>query len=154
VDESVAAFYDGLSEDSHLLFEDWLSAEDLLRGVSGMAAKLRPGGLLLASTRDYDALVREKPRATPVRVLDGPPCRRATFQVWDWSADGRTYRLTQFLLKEVEGGWQMAHHVTTYRALLREELAGALRQAGLADVRWHMPEESGYYQPVVTARKP
>jgi SAM-dependent methyltransferase len=129
-----------------------LTDEDLLRGVTSMAAKLRPGGVLLASTRDYDDLVRERPGFTPVRVIGGPP-RRVTFQVWDWAADGRTYRVHQFILKQ-EGGWQMAHHAGEYRALLRDDLVGAIRQAGLEEVRWHTPEESGYYQPVVTARKP
>jgi SAM-dependent methyltransferase len=130
-----------------------LQDEDLRRGVCGMAAKLAPGGLFLASIRDYDALVPQRPRATPVRVIDGPP-RRVVFQVWDWSADGRSYRVHQFILPETADGWQMAHHATVYRALPREELTEALLRAGLNEIRWHLPEESGYYQPVVTARKP
>jgi hypothetical protein len=73
--------------------------------------------------------------------------------VWDWAADGRTYRVHQFILQE-EGGWRTAHHGGEYRALLRDDLAAAVRQAGLEEVRWHTPEESGYYQPVVTARRP
>jgi SAM-dependent methyltransferase len=131
----------------HLLADD-----DLRQGVAGMAAGLRPGGLFLATIRDYDALAKERPAATPVRVLAGPP-RRVAFQVWDWSADGRSYRVHQFILKE-EGGWQTTHHAGQYRALLRDELAGALRQAGLIEVRWLEPNESSYYQPVVIARKP
>jgi SAM-dependent methyltransferase len=129
-----------------------LSDDDLQRGVAGMAAKLRRGGVLLATIRDYDAVVRERPASTPVRVIPGPP-RRVTFQVWDWAADGRTYRVHQFILHE-EGGWRLSHHAGEYRALLREELTDALRGAGLTEVRWQTPEESGYYQPVVTARKP
>jgi SAM-dependent methyltransferase len=132
----------------HLLTDD-----DLTRGVSGMAAKLRPGGAFLATTRDYDALVRERPASTPVRVIDGPP-RRVTFQVWDWAADGRTYRVHQFILKKVGSGWETAHHETAYRALLRDELTRAMRQARLSEVRWHEPVESGYYQTIVTAHKP
>ncbi len=130
-----------------------LDDEDLRRGVAGMAAKLRPGGLFLATTRDYDALVKERPAATPVRVLAGPP-RRLAFQVWDWSADGRGYRLHQFILQEEGGAWQTTHHAGVYRALRREELAGVLRQAGLVEVRWLEPDQSGYYQPLVTARQP
>ena len=38
------------------------------------------------------------------------------------------------------------------RALLRDELCGALTAAGLADVRWRTPQETGYYQPIVTGR--
>jgi SAM-dependent methyltransferase len=133
----------------HLLGDD-----DLRRGVGGMAAKLRPGGVFLASTRDYDELVRQRPRTTPVRVYDDPAGRRVVFQVWDWAADGRSYRLQMFILRDTGSGWHTAQYTTEYRALLREELSEALRGAGLAEVRWQMPEESGYYQPVVTARKP
>jgi hypothetical protein len=97
----------------HLLADD-----DLRRGVAGMVAVLRPGGSFLASTRDYDALARERPAPT-VRVPAGPPCRRAVFQVWDWSADGHTYRVHQFILKEAGSGWDTAHHTAVYRALLR-----------------------------------
>jgi SAM-dependent methyltransferase len=133
----------------HLLGDD-----DLRRGVGGMAAKLRPGGVFLASTRDYDELVRQRPRATPVRVYDDPEGRRVVFQVWDWAPDGRGYRFQQFILRDTGAGWHTAHYTAAYRALLREELGEALRGAGLADVRWHTPAESGFYQPLVTARKP
>jgi SAM-dependent methyltransferase len=126
---------------------------DLDRAVVQMAGRLRPGGLFLASIRDYDALVRERPRATPVRVFDEPSGRRLVFQVWDWSADGTTYRLHQFILRGAEGDWRTVHYETVYRALLRRELDAALVAAGLDDVRWHAPPETGYYQPIVTARK-
>ena len=35
------------------------------------------------------------------------------------------------------------------------DLVAALRQAGfaLAGIHWHEPEESGFFQPIVTARK-
>ena len=74
--------------------------------------------------------------------------------MWDWSADGRTYWVNQFFVVDGDSGWQLEHHLTLYRALLREEFAAIIRQAGLAEVRWYLPEESGYYQPIVTARKP
>jgi SAM-dependent methyltransferase len=131
-----------------------LTDEDLARGVRNMAAKLRPGGLFLASTRDYDALVQARPRATPVRVHGGPPCRRAVFQLWDWAADGRSYHMHLFLLQDTAAGWQAAWYATDYRALLRAEFSAALAAAGLAEVDWQTPEESGFYQPLVTARKP
>jgi SAM-dependent methyltransferase len=133
----------------HLLGDD-----DLRRGVAGMAARLRPGGVSLATTRDYDELVRQRPRATPVRVYDDPAGRRVVFQVWDWAPDGRAYRLQLFILRETGAGWHTAHSTTEYRALLREEPSDALRGAGLTEVRWYTPEETGYYQPAVTARKP
>jgi glycine/sarcosine N-methyltransferase len=130
-----------------------LSDDDLQRAVNSMAARLRPGGVFLASTRDYDAMVRERPRATAVRVFEDPGERRLVFQVWDWRADGRCYQLHQFMVRGAGQDWRTSHYTTWYRALLRQEVDEALCRAGLTDIRWHMPADSGYHQPLVTARK-
>lgn len=126
---------------------------DLRDAVRSMAAKTRPGGLVMASIRDYDRLVAERPGTEGPRVFDDPEGRRITFQVWDWAADGRTYRLHQFLLRQRDGAWQTSHAETDCRALLRDDLTEAMTSAGLVDVRWLMPEDSGYYQPVVLGRR-
>lgn len=132
----------------HLLADD-----DLLLAVRQMAAKLRPGGLLMASIRDYDRLVLERPRALMPNVLDGPEGRRIIFQTWDWRADGRAYLLHHFILRETADSWETLHAATEYRALLRDELTAILREAGFTDVRWHFPADSGYFQPIATARR-
>ncbi len=131
-----------------------LSAEDVRLAVHNMGAKLRDGGLLLVSARDYDALVAERPRSTLPRVFDDADGRRVVFQVWDWLDDGRTYTVTQFILHEKkEGAWETNSYATRYRALSRHELDEVLDDEGFSDVTWLMPDESGYYQPIVTARK-
>ncbi len=131
-----------------------LDDADLRRATAGMAAKLRPGGLLLSSIRDYDRLARDQPRTESPRVIDAAEGRRISFQVWDWAANGSGYRLHQFLLRQDGAGWRTEHFTTEYRALLRADLDAALAWAGLVDIRWHEPEESGFYQPIVTARLP
>ena len=75
-----------------------------------------------------------------------------SFQVWEWDDDGRSYELAQFTLRGEGEHWKTACRRTRLRALLRDELCGALTAAGLADVRWRTPEETGYYQPIVTGR--
>ena len=50
-------------------------------------------------------------------------------------------------------GWKCRHFVSVYRAVLRDELTALLKQAGFVDVRWLMPSESGFYQPLVLARR-
>lgn len=130
-----------------------LTEEELSQAVASMAVKLRPGGLFLASIRDYDRLVADRPRTEGPRVFDDAEGRRISFQVWDWADDGRSYRVHQFLVRQLEGRWHTDHFATDYRALLRGELTAALATIGLAAVHWHEPEDSGYYQPIVTARK-
>lgn len=132
-----------------------LTDADLRLAVASMAAKIRPGGLFLASLRDYDRLVQERPQGEGPRVFDDLRGRRISFQVWDWSDDGSTYRLHQFLVRQDGEAWQTDHFSTEYRALLAADLVAALRSAGfpLGGIHWHEPEESGFFQPIVTARK-
>jgi SAM-dependent methyltransferase len=131
-----------------------LKDEDLNAALASMNGRLNSGGLLLISFRDYDALVVDKLRFNNDHVEDRPDGRRIVFQVWDWAEDGGSYRNSQFLIKETDGAYDIKHFETELRALLREELMTAVRDAGFDDVSWHAPETSGYYQPIVTARNP
>jgi len=72
-------------------------------------------------------------------------------QVWDWIDDTR-YTLHLYLTIETDAEWKTHHFVSEYRCLLREELYTLLRSVGFQDVRWIMPAESGYYQPLVLAQ--
>jgi glycine/sarcosine N-methyltransferase len=129
------------------------SDEDLLLAAHNIRSKMRDGGLFLATMRDYDQVLRVRPGATMPGVFDTPEGRRIYFQVWDWAEDGRTYTVHLFLIGESGGAWETHHHETRYRAVLREELAEILHQAGFRDVVWQMPDVSGYYQPAVKARR-
>jgi hypothetical protein len=86
------------------------------------------------------------------QVFDDADGRRIAFQVWDWAADGQSYTFTQFFLREVQGTYHTTHHVSQLRALLREELGRMLQATGFTEIHWHMPAESGFYQPIVSAR--
>jgi glycine/sarcosine N-methyltransferase len=133
----------------HLLMD-----RELHQAASGMYARLRDGGLLVISLRDYDRLLAERPRSELPRVFDRPDGRQIAFQVWDWSDDAPTYTLHQYIVREAAGGsWQTQHVATTYRALQRGELTMILEGAGFRAIRWHEPAASGYYQPILTARR-
>jgi glycine/sarcosine N-methyltransferase len=131
-----------------------LTDADLQLAVTQMSARLRPGGLFLVSLRDYDRIVQERPTGELPRVVDDPAGRRISFQVWDWADDGRTYRLHQFLVRQSGDGWHTDHLEVTYRALQRVEVDAAVTNAGLTAPTWHEPARSGFYQPILTARKP
>jgi len=130
-----------------------LRDNDLRRALDNVYSKLGTPGLFLASIRDYDQLRVEKPPATRPRVIDDPEGRRIVFQVWDWSEAGHTYLVHQFILSDTDDGWHTRHYTTHYRAILRSELTLFLREAGFSEVDWQMPAQSGYYQPIVVARK-
>jgi len=53
-----------------------------------------------------------------------------------------------------DGMWTTHHFVSEYRAVQRNEVSSALQSTGFRDVRWLMPAESGFYQPLIVARWP
>ena len=129
-----------------------LDDDDLGAALSSIRTRLNPGGLLLLSLRDYDTLLAEKRRFNNEHVHDKPDGRRIAFQVWDWAGDERSYRNHQFLIRETDGAYELKHFETELRILRRHEILAAVADAGYAQVRWHPPEASGYYQPIITAR--
>ena len=134
----------------HLLTDD-----DLDQAIGNVRACLRVGGLLIASVRDYDALAVARPTGLPI-ALHGPTGeRQGAGQAWLWSPAGDLVDITLFTLAEsTNGAWNATAHETTLRALRRSELTTALGQHGFKAVHWLMPEDSGYYQPIVVARAP
>ena len=54
------------------------------------------------------------------------------------------------LLTGVLNGHEVRYHT---QALTREELTELLRQSGCREAAWKFPEETGFYQPIVVARK-
>ena len=128
-----------------------LTDEDLLEAARNIRSKLRSEGLLLASIRDYDQVLIEKQKVTTPHIFNDTHGKRIVFQVWDWLDDGHSYTLHLFILIENEGKWETRHYSTQYRALRRYELNEILAEAGFVSIEWYMPDESGYFQPIVTA---
>jgi 2-polyprenyl-3-methyl-5-hydroxy-6-metoxy-1,4-benzoquinol methylase len=126
------------------------STEQLLQAAGQMRSRLRPGGFLMASIRDYDRLIEERP------VIQGPSFysdqgrRRIVFQVWDW-VDDRRYIFHLYITRELAKGWQTFHTTGLYRAIRRDELVAVLSQAGFKDPCWLAPADNGFYQPIVLA---
>jgi len=130
-----------------------LSDGDILKALRNMREKLVPGGLLLLSLRDYDALLKRRPSFAPPAVHGNDRERRVYFQIWEWEKGRPVYKMHLFLISQSQGKWEQKSFTTKYRALRRKELTVMLRKAGFKDVRWHEPANSGYYQPIVTAMK-
>lgn len=126
-----------------------LSDDDLHLAARELRAKTRAGGLLLASTRDYDSLLAERPQLTSMRIISTAEGIRVVFQVWEWQEE--RYRITQFFIVPHGPEWRMRSYTTSYRALRRETLTHALSQARFSEVTWLTPAESGFYQPMVLA---
>ena len=127
-----------------------LSGAELGKAVESIVDRLRPGGLFVASIRDYDQMLAEKPRFSAPYVHKTDKGQRVLFQTWDWV--GENYRFIQYIIDD-EGSARLSRFECEYRATRREELSGLLRAAGCREVTWRMPEDTGFYQPLVLARK-
>jgi glycine/sarcosine N-methyltransferase len=126
--------------------------EQLLQAAQQARAKLRAGGSFIGSIRDYDRFVVERPTAHGPSFYSDGDSRRIVFQIWDW-LDDRRYRFHLYITRSTQSGWHTFHFTSTYRAVLRSELGDILRQAGFSSVRWLLPSDSGFYQPIFIARR-
>lgn len=132
----------------HLLDDD-----EIGRAFSAMHSKLRPGGLLIVSVRDYDRALAERPATAMPLLIPGPP-RRVVVRLHDWdSPDSALYTVRFLILTETAGEWCVAHHAARYRAIGSEALTGCAERAGLLRVRWHDAAGLGFHQPVMTATR-
>lgn len=78
--------------------------------------------------------------------------RAITFQLWHWHDDGEHYDLEHVQLRSAGGEWRVQVRRTTYWALGRGRLAALAAEAGFTDLEWRLPQETGFFQPLLTAR--
>ena len=127
-----------------------LTENDLKKALRSMIGRLAPDGMLVASIRDYDALLKSKPPYSPPYIHCTERGQRVSFQTWQWSGD--IYQLTQYIIEDEET-LRTSKFVCEYRATRRDEMTKLLLQCGCRSVIWSFPEETGFYQPIVIAIK-
>ena len=127
-----------------------MSKADLKTAAESITARLKTGGIFVASIRDYDSLLSTKPVYSPPYIHKTEIGQRVSFQTWEWSGD--IYKLIQYIIDDGEK-LGVEKYECMYRAVRRDELTSLLKDFGCKDVKWLFSEESGYYQPVLVARK-
>ena len=127
-----------------------LTSQDLEAAVKSIIGQIRTNGMFVASIRDYDSLLKEKPPYSPPYIHKTEKGQRVSFQTWDW--EDNQYRLTQYMIEDEETV-HTSKFECVYRAVRREELTAILLASGCREVAWLFPEETNFYQPIVVARK-
>ena len=127
-----------------------LTAGALAAATRSISDRLADGGMFVASIRDYDALLADKPRYSPPYIHKTEQGQRVSFQTWEWEEE--RYRLTQYIIDD-EGALQVSKFDCEYRTVRRAELTELLLAAGCREVQWLFPAETGFYQPIVIAKK-
>ena len=127
-----------------------LSRSALASAIKSITNQIVQGGLFVASIRDYDALLMSKPPYSPPYIHKMDKGQRVSFQTWDWEGD--RYKLVQYIIDDGEV-LEISKFPCEYRATRREEITELLLSNGCSAVNWLFPEETGFYQPIVVAKK-
>ena len=127
-----------------------LTSNDLASAIKSIVNQIKDGGMFVASIRDYDALLMDKPPYSPPYIHKTAKGQRVSFQTWTWEGDN--YRLTQYIVDD-EDTLQVSKFECEYRATRRQEMTDLLMANGCSEVVWMFPEETGFYQPIVVAKK-
>ena len=127
-----------------------LSKSALALAVKSITGQIATGGMLVASIRDYDGLLLSKPAYSPPYIHKTENGQRVSFQTWDWEGD--CYKLVQYIIED-DKTVQVSKFDCVYRATRREEITQLLQENGCREVKWLLPEETGFYQPIVVAKK-
>ena len=127
-----------------------LTSNDLESAIKSIVNQIKKNGIFVASIRDYDSLLMEKPPYSPPYIHKTDKGQRVSFQTWVWNNDN--YKLTQYIIDDEET-LQVSKFECEYRATRREEMTKLLRAHGCSKVEWKFPDETGFYQPIVVATK-
>ena len=127
-----------------------LSHDALASAIASITGRMKKDGIFVASIRDYDALLMEKPPYSPPYIHKTSNGQRVSFQTWTWEGDH--YKLIQYIIDDGEI-LQASKFECEYRATRRDEITDLLLANGCSEVNWLFPEETGFYQPIVVAKK-
>ncbi len=127
-----------------------LTKNDLEMAIKSILSRIAMGGMFVASIRDYDVLLKNKPPYSAPYIYNTEKGQRVSFQTWNWNADN--YKLTQYIIED-DISLKTSKFECEYRAIRREELTNLLLSNGCISVVWKFPEETGFYQPIVIAKR-
>jgi SAM-dependent methyltransferase len=114
-----------------------LTQADLIAALRGMAAVLRPGGLLILQNLNYDLRWQKQPRwfAAQGGTLDGHEVLVWRFADYDPLTGRIAFHIALF--SKTGGDWQVDVHTTPHRPLFQSDLAAALAEAGFVAPRFY-----------------
>ncbi len=120
--------------------------------LEAMLSRLRPGGSLLLSIRDYEKLIKERPALMPPTFHGKPGSRRIVHELWDWH-DERCYTFHLYITRQTDNRWDVLHFTGTYHAVTTDEIAQMLDDIGCEAIEVMPPEQTGFHQPLIRARR-
>lgn len=111
-----------------------LTAEALRATLADFAQVLRPGGLLLLQTRNFDAVIARQARWMPLQHHREGAREWLFLRFYDLDGDDVLTFNVVTLERTGEGAWQQRVEATRLRPWQSAELLGAVEEAGFAQV--------------------
>ena len=99
-------------------------------GVGTIRTRLRSGGIILVSLRDYGPLIVQRTPAMPAKLYSDGKLRRFVHHL---GLAGQS--ATMFVMVQMADGWHTQHFVGRYRAITPSDVAALAVHAGFDDVR-------------------
>ena len=127
-----------------------LTKADFTRALKSIYNVTEKDGILVASIRDYDKILKEKPSYSPPYIHKTEDGQRVCFQTWEW--DENRYKLIQYIIDD-DNGLEVKKYKCEYYAIKRAEFTKILKSIGYKEIKWLKPNESNFYQPIVVAKK-
>ena len=124
--------------------------EETVAALCGMRAVLKPGGVLVIDSRNWEKLRREKVRFSPMpmRVRDGSRC--LPLYVWNFPPNWPDPHLIELvLLFQEEARTQHRIYPITYYPYYHEDLVIRLREAGFQEVQSDFDEVKDTYNVIL-----
>ena len=122
--------------------------ENLEKCFRAVQKLLKPGGVFLASFRDYAELLKTKPiSAYPLRKNTVGNSTYTILKTWSWNNNICTS--DQYVIEETPSNRYLYYGSYDQLAVTGNELCQLCKSIGFAGIYWIYPSEIDYYQPVL-----
>jgi SAM-dependent methyltransferase len=123
-----------------------LTEADILQAFQAFYRSLRPGGMVVISSRDYSEMPHEGQAINPRRVHQDGDRRLIVFDVWAF--DGDHYDMTLYVVDDSRAGAPTTRAVRggRYFCVGLDRLQSLMREAGFGEV---VRRDEAYFQPLV-----
>jgi len=132
---------------SHLLTE-----KDFTLAFKSIFNRLYDGGIFLASFRDYDSILEEKPVwAYSPRLRKEGETTFITVRNFEWDGDICTSH--QYFIENNNGRAVLFYNKYKQWAITRDKIARMVENTSFSECFWLFPQETNFYQPILALIK-
>ena len=127
-----------------------LTKQNFIKMFNSVLSQLKDGGVFLASFRDYNKLLIEKPDwAYPQRIKKFPDKDIIVVRNFEW--DHHICISHQYYIERNKTNNSIKTYYNTYKqwAITKDEIFSILTEINITKIGWLLPSETGFYQPIL-----